>query len=104
MYAVISDRNRQYHAIQGQRLEFDRNEALKVGDTVELPVLLLAGEGVAKVGTPFVDGAKAVVKVLAHTRGDKVMIGKYKRRKHMSNRRKGFKASYTTVEVVSISA
>ena len=102
MYAVISDRNRQYRASPGDKLVFDRNEAVEPGTTIELPVLLLADNGSVKVGAPFVAGAKAVVKVVQHTLGDKIYIGKYKRRKHMTNRRKGFRASQTIVEVVSI--
>jgi len=43
-----------------------------------------------------------VVKVLAHQRGPKGIVGKFKRRKH-SRRRHGFRAEHTIVEVVSIS-
>jgi ribosomal protein L21 len=42
MYAVISDRNRQYRAQQGDKLVLDRNEEAAVGSTLDLPVLLLA--------------------------------------------------------------
>ena len=104
MYAVIQDRNRQYRAAQGDKLTLDRAEEVAVGTTLELPVLLLADGANVKVGAPFVAGAKAVVKVLAHTLGDKITVGKYKRRKHMTNRRKGFRHQHTLVEVVSISA
>jgi large subunit ribosomal protein L21 len=102
MHAVIVDRNRQYRAEVGVRLTVDRNQA-QAGDTMEWPVQLLAEGADGAIGTPFVPGAKAVVKVLEHIRGDKITIGKYKRRKHMSNRRKGFRAEQTVVEVVSIS-
>jgi large subunit ribosomal protein L21 len=104
MYAVIQDRNRQYRATQGDKLTLDRAEESAIGSTLELPVLLLANGADVKVGAPFVAGAKAVVKVLSHTLGDKITIGKYKRRKHMTNRRKGFRHSHTVVEVLSISA
>jgi large subunit ribosomal protein L21 len=43
-----------------------------------------------------------VLKVVEHKRGDKIIIGKYKRRKH-SLRRRGFRAEQTVVQVVSIS-
>lgn len=102
MYAVIVDRNRQYRAQPGDKLTLDRNEAVKNGDTLELPVQLIADGDQVRVGTPFVIGAKAVVKILDHTKGDKITIGKYKRRKHMTNRRKGYRHQHTVVEVVSI--
>lgn len=102
MYAVIQDRNRQYRAQTGDKLTLDRAE-VEIGATIELPVLLLADAGSVKVGAPFVAGAKATVKVLEHSLGDKIVVGKYKRRKHMTNRRKGYRHSQTVVEVVGIS-
>ena len=102
MYAVISDRGRQYKAAAGDRLTIDRSEA-EVGASVDLPVLLVASDAGVKVGAPFVAGAKAVIKVLSHVRGKKGIVGKYKRRKHQ-RRRHGFRAEQTVVEVVSISA
>jgi large subunit ribosomal protein L21 len=101
MYAVIQDRNRQYRTSAGERLILDRSEH-EVGATFEVPVLLLADGASVKIGSPFVAGAKAVCKVVEHTKGEKLIIGKYKRRKHMTNRRKGFRASQTVVEVVSV--
>jgi large subunit ribosomal protein L21 len=100
MYAVIQDRGHQYRATAGARLTIDRSQA-EVGATVEMPVLLIANGAELKVGAPYVAGAKAVLKVVEHTRGDKIIIGKYKRRKH-SLRRRGFRADQTIVEVVSI--
>lgn len=104
MYAVIQDRNRQYRASKGDKLTLDRAEALEVGSTLELPVLLVADGASVKVGSPFVAGAKAIVKVLQHSLGDKITVGKYKRRKHVTNRRKGFRHQHTVVEVLSINA
>jgi large subunit ribosomal protein L21 len=101
MYAVIQDRGHQYKAAPGTRLTIDRSQAA-VGATVELPVLLLANEAGVKVGAPYVAGAKAVLKVIEHQRGEKITIGKFKRRKH-NLRRHGFRSEQTVVEVVSIS-
>jgi large subunit ribosomal protein L21 len=100
MYAVIQDRGHQYRASAGDRLTIDRSQA-EVGATVELPILLLANEAGVKVGAPFVAGAKAVLKVVEHKRGEKITIGKFKRRKH-NLRRHGFRSEQTVVEVVSI--
>lgn len=101
MYAVIQDRGHQYKAQAGDKLTIDRHDA-EPGSTVEMPVLLIANNGAVKVGAPFVAGAKAVLKVVSHTRGAKGMYGMFKRRKH-SHKRRGFRADQTVVEVVSIS-
>jgi large subunit ribosomal protein L21 len=103
MYAVIQDRNRQYRAAAGDTLTLDLAEH-EVGATIEMPVLLVADGATVKVGAPFVAGAKAVCKVVKHQAGEKITVGKFKRRKHMTNRRKGFRAQQTVVQVVSIDA
>ncbi|MBA3684397.1 MAG: 50S ribosomal protein L21 [Planctomycetes bacterium] len=100
MYAVIDDRGRQYRATTGEKLTLDRSIA-DVGATIELPVLLLASDAGVQVGAPYVAGAKAVCKVIDHPRGEKITIGKYKRRKRNMKRR-GFRHAHTVVEIVSI--
>ena len=101
MYAVIQDRNRQYRAVAGDKLTLDL-AGHDVGSTFEMPVLLIADGASVKIGAPFVAGAKAVCTVLEHNRGDKITVGKFKRRKHMTNRRKGFRPEQTIVRVDSI--
>ncbi len=100
MYAIISDRGRQYRAAPGDRLTLDRADA-EVGATLDAQVLLVADGATVKVGSPYVAGAKATLKVISHTRGDKVIIAKYKRRKH-NLRRNGFRSELTVVEVVTV--
>ncbi|MCS6969886.1 MAG: 50S ribosomal protein L21 [Planctomycetota bacterium] len=100
-YAVISDRQRQYRVTPGARLLVD-HLAAPPGSELELPVLLIADGGSVRIGSPFVAGATARIKVLGEHKGDKIIIGKFKRRKHMTNRRKGFRARSTLVEVLAI--
>jgi large subunit ribosomal protein L21 len=102
MYAVISDRGRQFRATTGDKLTLDRNQA-EVGASIDMPVLLIADDQGVRVGSPFVAGVTAVVKVIAHERGKKGIVGKFKRRKH-SRRRHGFRAEHTIVEVVSVTS
>jgi len=101
MYAVIEDRGRQYKAAPGDKLTLDRKEESEVGATFEVPVLLLADGGAVKVGAPHVAGAKAVLKVLSHPRGEKGTHVKYMKRKR-NLRRHGFRHDQTVVEGVSI--
>jgi large subunit ribosomal protein L21 len=100
MYAVINDRGRQYQASPGIQLTIDRREG-EPGSTFELPVQILSDGGTVRVGAPYVAGTKAVCKVLDHTLGEKIVIGKFKRRKR-NMRRQGFRHSHTVVQVVSI--
>lgn len=102
MYAVAVDRTRQVRLQEGEKLLLDYNQNWKTGSEVVLDqVCLLGSDGGTQIGAPYVDGAKVVLEVLGNELGDKVVVGKFKRRK--SYRRKtGFRAKYTQVLVKSI--
>ncbi len=100
MYALVEIKGKQYKAEKGSLLEVDKIEGEK-GDTLEFDsVMMLSGDDV-KVGTPYVDGAKVKVTLEEHTKGKKVKIFKYKRRKNYSLRQ-GHRQHYTKVRVEEI--
>ena len=73
-----------------------------VGDRIELSeVLLVAGEGEARVGQPLVAGAKAIGTITAQGRGPKIRIFKMKRRKNY-RRRAGHRQDFTEILVDKI--
>jgi large subunit ribosomal protein L21 len=75
-----------------------------VGDSIELPEVLLVGEkDSATIGTPLVNGAKVVGTITAHGRGPKITIFKMKRRKGY-RRKYGHRQSYTEIRVDQIEA
>ena len=60
------------------------------------------GDGTpAKVGTPYLAGAKVTAEVVGETQGDKLRLAKYKRRKGY-RRTKGHRQSYLKVRILSI--
>jgi large subunit ribosomal protein L21 len=98
MYAVVRSGGKQYRVEPGQRIRVERL-AGAVGDAVELgEVLLVGGEGAARIGQPLVDGARAVGKIVGQGRGRKVMLFKAKRRKNY-RRKQGHRQSYTEILV-----
>lgn len=98
MYAVVRTGNKQYRVEPGQRVRVERLSGA-VGDAVELgEVLLIGGEGSARVGTPLVAGAKALGKIVGQGRGAKVMLFKAKRRKNY-RRKQGHRQAYTEILV-----
>ena len=98
MYAVVRTGNKQYRVEPGQRVRVERL-AGSVGDAVELgEVLLVGGEGAARIGTPLVAGAKAVGKIVGQGRAAKVMLFKAKRRKNY-RRKQGHRQAYTEILV-----
>ena len=101
MYALVEIKGKQYKAEKGALLKVDKIEA-EEGTALEFDsVLLLSSEGDVKVGSPYVDGAKITAKVEDHTKGKKVRIFRYKRRKNYA-RRMGHRQNYTLVRVEEI--
>ncbi len=81
MYAIVEIAGLQYKVARKQRVFVHRLEANE-GESVEFSkVLLIDNDGKITVGSPVVDGARVAAKVLAHLKGDKVIVFKKKRRK-----------------------
>ncbi len=81
MYAIVEIAGQQFKVEKNQRVYVHRLEANE-GSKVEFSnVLLIDKDGKVQVGTPSIDGAKVAAKVLAHLKGDKVIVFKKKRRK-----------------------
>ena len=72
------------------------------GSQVELgEVLLIGGAEQVQVGTPVLAGAKVVGKVLGTTKGDKIIVFKYKNKKRY-RRRTGHRQQYTSIAISEI--
>jgi len=103
MYAVIKTGGKQYKVSEGETLKIEKLAA-EVGGTVAFDDVLLVADGDdIKVGTPLVEGGKVNATVVSHGRGKKVMIIKFKRRKHY-RKQAGHRQAYTEVQITGISA
>lgn len=101
MYAVIRTGGKQHRVEPGQSIRVEKLTGA-VGDSIELDeVLLVGGEGEARVGQPLVAGAKAVGTITAQGRGPKIKVFKMKRRKNY-RRRQGHRQDYTEIRVEKI--
>ena len=81
MYVIVDIQGQQFKVQKDQKLFVHRINA-EVGSEVEYEkVMLVDNNGEIKIGTPSVDGAKVVLEVLSHVKGDKVLVFKKKRRK-----------------------
>ncbi|MCE1690223.1 50S ribosomal protein L21, partial [Enterobacter hormaechei] len=54
-----------------------------------------------KIGAPVVEGVKVKAEVVAHGRGEKVKIVKFRRRKH-SRKQQGHRQWFTDVKITGI--
>ena len=102
MYAIIKNGGKQYKVQEGDFLNLDRLDAQPKQKIVVSEVLALKADEL-KVGTPFVDGAKVELEVVANGKDKKVIIYKKRRRKD-SKLKRGFRRQFTKVKVLSIQA
>ncbi|MFL0795988.1 MAG: 50S ribosomal protein L21 [Cellvibrionaceae bacterium] len=101
MYAVIVAGGKQHRVEEGETLRIEKIETA-TGEKVDFDqVLLVANGDDVKVGAPTVKGAKVSAEVVAHGRGEKVRIIKFRRRKH-SMTRQGHRQWYTEIKITGI--
>ena len=101
MNFVIKTGGKQYRVSEGDKLEVETLDAAP-GDNIEFSEVLLLRDGDnVEVGSPLIEGAKVTATVLAHGRGKKVHIVKFKRRKHY-RRQMGHRQNCTRVEITGI--
>ena len=103
MYAVIKSGGKQHRVIEGETLKVEKIE-VATGDTIQFDeVLLVAAGDDINIGTPYVAGAAVKAEIIAHGRGDKVRIIKFRRRKH-SMTRQGHRQWFTEIKITEILA
>lgn len=100
-YAIIQLAGKQLKVSPGEKVTVSRLEA-KEGEEVKISDVLMAVDGdKVTVGAPLIDKALVTLKVVSHDKAEKIRVAKY-RAKSRYRRVKGFRASETTLEVVSI--
>ena len=103
MYAVIKTGGKQYRVSAGDKLKVEKLVG-DVGSNVTIDqVLMLADGDNVTIGAPVIAGASVQAKVLSHGRGDKVMIFKFRRRKHY-RKTQGHRQDYTEIQIGDIAS
>lgn len=100
MYAVVEVKGKQYRAEKGAVLRVDRIEGEKGAKIAFDSVLLVSGDTI-KVGAPYVKGAAVKAEIKDQTKGDKLIVFKYKAKKDY-RRTHGHRQEYTLLTVEDI--
>ena len=98
-YAIIAVGGKQYRVREGERLLVDRI-SVDEGKTFHPDLLLLGGDGEPKLGDKL-KGSQVTAKVSAHVLGEKVIVGKHKRRTGY-RRRNGHRSRLSQIEIQTI--
>ena len=101
MYAIIESGGKQYRVEPGAVVSLERIPG-DVGSRVELERVLLVSDGtVVKVGHPTLSGARVISEIVAQTRGEKIDVFKFKRRKKY-RRKTGHRQELTKLRISEI--
>ena len=100
MYAVMVTGGKQYRVMQGETLRVEKLEA-EAGSEVKFDNVLMLGDGDGVKLGDALKGAAVSAKVVGHGRADKVMIVKFRRRKH-HRKQMGHRQHYTEIEIIGI--
>jgi len=97
-YAIITLGGKQYRVQEGERLLVDRLSEGE-GKTFNPRVLLVSGNG----STDLSPSTTVTARVVGHVLGDKIVIGKYKKRTGY-RRHNGYRSRLTQIEIEAIGA
>lgn len=101
MYAIIKTGGKQYRVQEGDNIFVEKLASDVDSEVVFDQVLAIVNDGDVKVGTPVVEGAKVIAKVLEQGKEKKIRIFKYKAKSNY-RRRQGHRQPYTKVTIEKI--
>jgi large subunit ribosomal protein L21 len=103
MYAIVKAGGRQVKVEPSQTVQIDRLPQA-VGDGVEFGEVLALHDGTQlTLGTPCVPKAKVLGRIVAQTKGPKLRVRTYRKKKR-TRRRMGHRQDHTLVQILGIEA
>lgn len=99
MYAVIATGGKQYKVELGEIIFIEKLDVAE-GTDVNFDTLMVADGENVQVGTPLLD-TKVAGKVLAHGKGAKIIVFKYKAKKNV-RKKQGHRQPFTKVQIMTI--
>ena len=100
MFAIVQSGGKQYKVSENDVISVEKLSNA-VGDKIKLNVLLISEDGNVVAGNPFVEGAVCEAEVVAHGKGDKIVVFKYKPKKN-ERKKQGHRQPFTQLKILSI--
>jgi len=101
MFAVVDILGQQFKVVENTKYFVPRLSEAPSKSVTFKNVLLLSDENGTKLGSPYLEGVKVKAKVLDHTKDDKVIVFKKKRRTGYK-KKNGHRQSLTQIEITKI--
>jgi large subunit ribosomal protein L21 len=101
MYAVIRTGGKQYRVSQGDRLKIEKIIG-DVGGKLTFEVLMVGGEGEAKIGKPVVASAAVEGEIVTQARHKKVI--NFRKKKEGWTKKRGHRQPFTEVLITTVRA
>ena len=100
MFAIVQTGGKQYKVCENDIISVEKLD-LAEGEKVKLDVLLVSDGAQVTAGNPLVKGAEVVAEVVAHGKGDKIVVFKYKPKKN-ERKKQGHRQPFTQLRILSI--
>ena len=100
MFAIVQSGGKQYKVSENDVISVEKLSNA-VGDKIKLDVLLISEDGNVVAGNPFVEGAVCEAEVVAHGKGDKIVVFKYKPKKN-ERKKQGHRQPFTQLKILTI--
>ncbi|MBQ9449466.1 MAG: 50S ribosomal protein L21 [Acholeplasmatales bacterium] len=100
MYAIVETGGKQVKVVVGESIFVEKLEVAE-GETYTFDKVVLVSDDKVLVGNPYVKGATVTAKVEKQGRGKKIVIFKYRPKKHSASK-KGHRQAYTKLVVEAI--
>ena len=97
MFAVVRTGGKQYKVSKNEKLEVAKID-VEAGKSVDLEVIMTSDGKSADMAKK---GAKVIAKIIEHTRDDKIIVFKKKRRQNY-RRTQGHRQDLTVIEITDI--
>lgn len=100
MYAIIETGGKQECVSVDQEIYVEKLD-VEEGATYTFDKVLMIGGEESKIGTPYVEGAQVTAKVVKQGRAKKIIVYKFRRKKHY-HKKQGHRQAYTKLIIEKI--
>jgi len=102
MYAIIETGGKQFKVAEGDTIKVEKLPKLNKGDSYSFDKVLMVQDGAnLRLGSPHLDGASVLAKVIEQGKHKKIVVYKYKPKKGYHKKR-GHRQPFTQLKIEAV--